>query len=181
MICCAEDLNIPIFYQDTDSIHIHQSNLCLLANEFMKRYNRELIGKQLGQFHSDFNSFGSTDEMPVAVRSVFVMKKGYIDQLKNSTEEIAFHIRLKGIPSDLVVKKANELFPNDIQCFYEDGLAYPMSSVSDNNEYSVFHLYKHIYNNEMIEFDLCESIKPSFELKDMKVSTRDHFIRQIQI
>ena len=77
VICCAEDLKIPVFYQDTDSIHIHQSRLNELADEFMKRYNRPLIGKALGQMHSDFQSFGSTDEMPIAIRSIFVMKKTY--------------------------------------------------------------------------------------------------------
>ena len=50
----AEDLNINIYYQDTDSIHIEKARLQDLANEFKLRFNRELIGKNLGQFHNDF-------------------------------------------------------------------------------------------------------------------------------
>ena len=53
----AEDLDIKIYYQDTYSMHIVKDKLNLLADEFKKRYNRELIGKNLGQFHNDFDEF----------------------------------------------------------------------------------------------------------------------------
>ena len=57
VICTAEDLNIPVFYQDTDSIHINQSRLDKLAKEF-KRIKRLLsllrfywlINNQVGFF-----------------------------------------------------------------------------------------------------------------------------------
>ena len=180
VICTAEDLNIPVFYQDTDSIHIHESKLNTLANEYKKRYNRELIGKNLGQFHPDFNSFGSTNEMPVAIRSIFCAKKTYIDQLQNTNQEIAFHIRMKGIIPDVIVDKANQLYPNDIQCTYEDGLVYPIPSSSDNKEYSIYHLYKSIYDGQTIEFDLATSkLHPCFDLSNFQVSTKESFIRQI--
>ena len=133
----------------------------------------------MGQFHPDFKSFGSIDKTPLAIRSIFVMKKTYIDQLKNQADETAFHIRMKGIPSDLIVKKANELYPKDIQCYYEGDYAFPMASVSSNKEYSVFHLYKTLYEGQAIEFDLCESSKPMFELKEFQMTTRDSFIRRI--
>ena len=179
VICTAEDLNIPVFYQDTDSIHIHQSQLDKLAKEFKRRYGRELIGKQLGQFHSDFKVFGSSDEMPIAIRSIFVMKKTYIDQLENQAGEIAFHIRCKGVIPDVIVDKANSMFPNDIQCVYEDGLVYPIPSVSDNKEYSIYHLYHALYDEEEIEFDLCKSKKkPCFEFENFNV-TKSSFIRKI--
>ena len=182
LITTAEDLNIPVYYQDTDSIHIHQSKLKSLADEFKRRYNRELIGEALGQFHSDFKTFGTSKDMPVAIRSVFCAKKMYCDQLMNSNNEIAFHIRLKGVVPDVIVDKANQMFPHDIQCYYDHGLVYPIDSVSDNNEYSVFHLYKALYDEEVIEFDLATSkIKPSFEIKDFQVRTRTSFIRRISI
>ena len=180
VICTAEDLGIQVFIQDTDSIHIHQSRLHELVNEFKKRYGRELIGKQLGQFHCDFQSFGSTDEMPIAIRSIFVMKKTYIDQLKNSCDEIAFHIRMKGVCQDVIVAKANELYPNDIQCEYRDGLTYPIPSTSDNEEYSIYHLYKELYDGQEIEFDLATSkLHPCFEFDKFEVSTKTTFIRKI--
>ena len=180
VICTAEDLDIPVYYQDTDSIHIHQSRLQTLENEFKRRYGRELVGNKLGQFHSDFASFGSTDDMPVAIRSIFVLKKTYIDQLKNSCGEIAFHIRMKGVIPDVIVAKANELFPHDIQCEYRDGLVYPIDSVSDNKEYSIYHLYHELYDEKSFEFDLCKSkIKPCFEFENFNVSTKTTFIRKI--
>ena len=58
VICTAQDLKdvdkVNIYYQDTDSIHIEYSKIPLLAKKFKEKFNRDLIGKQLGQFHSDF-------------------------------------------------------------------------------------------------------------------------------
>ena len=51
----SEDLDIKIFYQDTDSMHIEKDKLKLLENEYLKVYNRELIGDKMGQFHNDFD------------------------------------------------------------------------------------------------------------------------------
>ena len=108
------------------------------------------------------------------------MKKTYIDQLKNQAGEIAFHIRMKGVVPDVIVEKANQMFPNDILCEYRDGFVYPIDSVSNNEEYSIFHLYKDLYDGQVIEFDLATSkLKPSFDLKDFSVSTNDSFIRRI--
>ena len=108
------------------------------------------------------------------------MKKTYIDQLKNQAGEIAFHIRMKGIVPDVIVEKANELYPNDIQCYYQDGLVYPIDSVSDNKEYSIYHLYHELFNGKSFEFDLCKSkTKPCFEFKDFQVNTKTTFIRKI--
>ena len=42
----AEDLNIKIFYQDTDSMRIEKERLNDLSEEFKKKYNRELIVKK---------------------------------------------------------------------------------------------------------------------------------------
>ena len=52
----AEDLKINVYYQDTDSLHIESDKLEELRTVFKNKYNRELIGKNLGQFHSDFES-----------------------------------------------------------------------------------------------------------------------------
>ena len=180
VIYTAEDLGFVPRYTDSDSFFIEQRALPLLADEFKKRYGRELIGKQLGQFHCDSPSYGSTDDMPIITRSIFVMKKCYCCQLLNSSQEIAFVIRMKGVIPDVIVDKANQLYPNDIQCNYEGGLVYAIPSVSSNKEYSIYHLYKDLYNGQEIEFDLCKSkIKPCFEIKDFQVSSKTSFIRKI--
>ena len=108
------------------------------------------------------------------------MKKCYIDMLKNEKNEIAFMIRMKGITSDVIVKKANEMFKDSIQCEYRDGLVYPEKICSDGI-YSIVKLYEYLYNGNPIEFDLVESSRPSFEMYLDKVVTRQHFIRKIQI
>jgi len=117
----------------------------------------------------------------IGTRGIFCTKKCYCVQLKNKNGDIAFHVRLKGVPADVIVKKANELFPSDIQCYYRDSLAFPVPSVSSNEEYSVWRLYRSIYDGQVIEFNLCESDKPMFELKDFHMSTKDSFIRRISL
>ena len=180
MIYTLEDLGFVPKYSDTDSFFVEQRALPLLVQEFKRRYGRELIGKALGQFHCDSPSFGSTDEMPIITRSIFVFKKCYVCQLLNTSQEIAFVIRLKGVIPDVIVDKANELFPYDIQCEYRDGLVYAISSTSDNNEYSIYHLYHELYEGKSFEFDLCKSkLKPCFEFENFNVSTKTTFIRKI--
>jgi hypothetical protein len=49
----AEDNDIKMFYQDTDSCHMNQSDVIKLSELFKDKYSRELIGKRIGQFHSD--------------------------------------------------------------------------------------------------------------------------------
>ena len=180
VIYTLEDLGFVPRYTDSDSFFVEQRAIPILAEEFKKRYGRELIGKNLGQFHCDTPTYGSSDEMPIITRSIFVFKKCYVCQLLNTTNEIAFVIRLKGVVQDVIVDKANELYPQDIQCYYEDGLVYPKPSVSSNEEYSIFHLYKSLYDGQVIEFDLCKSkLHPCFELREFKMNTKETFIRRI--
>ena len=78
VMCTAEDNNIPIYYQDTDSMHIENDLIPLLANKFKERFGRELIGKNLGQFHSDFEPIVKGGDNPVSIESYFICKKAYI-------------------------------------------------------------------------------------------------------
>ena len=56
VMCLAEDNHLDIYYQDTDSMHIKQKDIDVLATKFCEIYDRELIGKSMGQFHTDFDS-----------------------------------------------------------------------------------------------------------------------------
>mmetsp|Transcript_26569 Transcript_26569/g.85865 ORF Transcript_26569/g.85865 Transcript_26569/m.85865 type:complete len:90 (-) Transcript_26569:825-1094(-) len=51
----AQDLNIPITSTDTDSFHIQRSGIPTLNKAFQERYGRAMVGKALGQLHSDFD------------------------------------------------------------------------------------------------------------------------------
>lgn len=103
VMCLAEDLDIDIYYQDTDSMHIIDESIGKLACEFEKTYGRQLIGKGLGQFHSDFSS--KISKNPTSVESYFLGKKAYIDKL--STGE--HHIRLKGISESSIATHSDPM------------------------------------------------------------------------
>ena len=92
-----------IYYQDTDSMHIDYESLQPLANEFRKRYGRELIGKQLGQFHSDFELEGAVGE--VHSRLLIILgKKTYFDDLYGHDTDgnlvVGHHYRTKGMTKE---------------------------------------------------------------------------------
>ena len=115
----AEDNNIYIFYMDTDSIHIENNKIDLLSKKYKETYGRELIGKNLGQFHNDFDfkpTLKTKDKILIdegkikAVQTIILGKKFYFDKLEApiikfdkktlKSEQIinnSYHMRLKGI------------------------------------------------------------------------------------
>jgi hypothetical protein len=116
----AEDLDIKIYYQDTDSIHIKQEDLPLLADKFKDKYNRELIGSDLGQFHSDFDSIASSEQIKEAAsqgvkyqvwskKLIALGKKSYLDILEDNLGNIGYHARMKGVPNQCLTIKCQEL------------------------------------------------------------------------
>ena len=179
VMCLAEDNDIPIYYQDTDSMHLRESDLNKLSELYKTKYHRELIGKSLGQFHSDFANIKGSENMPVAIKSIFVGKKTYIDMLYDKTTgEIAFHCRAKGIPTDVLVKTANKKYPDYIPCKLIDGLVYPQS-IGEN--YSIYKLYEDLYSGREVEFDLCIGSKPCFDMKsNYSIKTKSSFIRKLK-
>ena len=156
----AEDLDIDMYYTDTDSIHIDESKINYLGEEFRKKYNRELIGNGLGQFHTDFDLDGAVGDI-IASESVFLGKKCYIDKItgkdKDGKELVDYHIRMKGVNSNSIRVKANQEYNGDLVQLYED-----------------------LYKGKKIEFDLLTG-GPSFQLnKDMTIKSRKKFTRAIQ-
>jgi hypothetical protein len=182
----CESNNLEVFYQDTDSIHIYTSDIPILEQKFRETYHRELIGNNLGQFHSDFKKINIEDkDIPVSVKSIFVGKKSYIDMLQNNYGDIAFHCRCKGIKTDVLAIRANELYPDLIPCYYSDEL---IRAIYDgipwdinNSEFSIMKLYEDLYDGISIDFDLCKSSSPSFEFnKDFTIKNKQEFIRTLK-
>jgi len=159
VMCLAEDLDIDMYYTDTDSIHIDNSKINLLADEYKKINNKELIGSKMGQFHSDFDSNILKGEV-LASRSIFLGKKCYIDELvsMDTLDKIDYHIRLKGIPNQSILHYCKQ------------------------NTITPFELYEKLYDGEEITFDLtCNHMKVNFKFhKDMTISTLDSFDRKIK-
>ena len=142
VMCTAEDIGIKIYYQDTDSMHIQKNKIDDLAKEYKKRFGRELIGKNLGQFHNDFDEV----ENGYAYKSIFVGKKMYVDMLKNEKNKQGIHYRMKGVNLDCV-----KLY-------------------SEENNCEIFDIYNKLYNNEEITFDLLKA-KPCFKMNDNQTVT----------
>ena len=56
VMCLAEDLDIMIYYKDTDSIHIPVEKVPVLENAYKEIFKKELRCADMGQFHHDFES-----------------------------------------------------------------------------------------------------------------------------
>ena len=87
-------------------------------------YGRVLIGKELGQFHSDF------DGADYATESIFLAKKVYYDKLAKYDGTQGDHIRMKGISGDAIKFYCKE------------------------NNMTVLELYKFLFKGGEAKFDL---------------------------
>jgi len=109
----AEDIDAKIYYQDTDSMHIQDEKINELSIEYKKLYNKDLIGKDLGQFHCDFDF--KSDETPIAIESIFLGKKAYLDKVEcinDNKINYEYHIRMKGVPSQAIKENAYQKYLN---------------------------------------------------------------------
>ena len=163
VMCLAEDEDIDLYYQDTDSIHLKENQINKLADVFEKTYERKLIGKDMGQFHSDFSIEGCKEVY--AEKSIFLGKKKYIDSLvgidkQTGKEKRELHIRMAGIPTSCVRYEATNKYGGD-----------------------VFKLYEDLYRGEKVSFDLLEGgCRVNFQhTKDMRIKTNNEFTRTIKV
>jgi len=149
VMCLAEDRNYMIYYQDTDSMHIDYDAVNKLSCDYKLKYGRDLIGEGLGQFHSDFA--GKSDDEIYAVESIFLGKKCYIDKLRlinDGIETFEYHIRMKGVPNEIVNLTADKL-----------------------HEGNVLNMYKYMFEGKSVVFDLLAGMKKFF------VGSSDYSIR----
>jgi hypothetical protein len=160
VMCLAEDNEMKIYYQDTDSMHIEDRHIEPLSKLYEEKYGRTLIGKNMGQFHSDFSS-DKIKENIIAVKSLFLGKKCYIDVLEGEDENGIvvqdYHMRMKGV--------------NDIAIKY-----YCLT-----NNINPYELYKKLYEGSKIKLDLTAGgNKCSFEFnKNYTITSNSAFIREI--
>lgn len=99
VMCLAHDLGIRIFYTDTDSMQI-EDRLDELSAAFKEKYGRELIGKDLGQFHTDFEDINGKPSW--GIEGWYIDKKVYCVKLTNEDGDIRYHVRCKGIPGKCI-------------------------------------------------------------------------------
>lgn len=136
LMTVAECNDIPIFYQDTDSLHMLKKDVPRLQELFYEKYSRVLDGKGIGQFHSDFEADNKIDTVLHSRRFIGLGKKCYMDIkiCKKKNEQKIYeenHIRMKGISMEAIYYAAEQL------------------------NISVEVLYERLYKGETMEFDLC--------------------------
>lgn len=158
----AEDNQIDIYYQDTDSMHMKKNEVSKLAQLFESKYNRGLIGKNLGQFHGDFELKinGRKADDVYSSELVCLGKKCYIDRLVGTIDGkkvYGYHTRMKGVPEESIDYRCEMIGCNKLQ------------------------LYRSLYKGETHKFDLtCGGKKTKMKKNNnITVSTLQKFERKI--
>ena len=146
VICTAHEEKMKIYYTDTDSMLIDEDYVQPLAEIYKQKYGRELIGKNLGQFHTDFDFKGMDDVRSIGL--VVLGKKCYLNKLegtdKEGTKQYSWHMRLKGISTDAIdhyLSKQKEINP----------------------DYDEWAMYTDLHKGESIQFDMNVNNKVRFE------------------
>ncbi len=118
VMCLAEDFGINIYYQDTDSMHIDADKINDLSILYYGLYGRDLIGKNMGQFHSDFDFKSHKSYPPISTQLIAISKKLYCDKIRvvdpewdgkgEVPYEYTYHCRAKGTPSRAILDYCHE-------------------------------------------------------------------------
>lgn len=153
----ANDNDIPVYYTDTDSMHLRQKDVPKLEQLYQEKYNEKITGNQLGQFHTDFNP-SSRDVSPVGLHSkrfIGLGKKCYLDILTNKEGQTDYHIRFKGANS------------KNIKEYCKD------------EKIDIVEFYERLYKGEPVYVDIAKG-KVRFEYINNKVKTKNEFIKKFQ-
>jgi len=148
VLSCCPDPDQALYYTDTDSIHIEEWAIPEMAATYQAKYGTPLIGKGLGQFHSDFDFAGcqaielkhDDDGEPYfkiktlgkgdyktkgeikSEMAVFIGKKAYFDRIVDTgnPEFFAYHMRLKGVPEKVLIHKIETKYGGRPEFIYDD-------------------------------------------------------------
>jgi hypothetical protein len=163
------DNNMPVYYTDTDSIHMREADQENLSRLYMEKYGKVLIGKKLGQFSSDFKMEENPKDYTNVESILFVAlaPKVYMDVLKGVhkvTGEVKYdtHVRIKGINKTAInyeiLKRKKEKKKTNEKCC---------------NETIMIDIFRDLVDGKEIEFILNPTkFDPSFEYKNGYVRSR---------
>jgi hypothetical protein len=166
----SETLEIPIYYQDTDSCHMETKDVDVLITEYERIYGRELLGVNLGQFAIDNDDqteyqdekLRITDKSTMFVdEAIYISPKVYWENLIgiNSYQETARcdYFRCKSVPRE---------------CFMYYQLVQQVL-IKDQ--------YLQMKEGKEIRYDLtCGNTKACFEWDGMQISNKS-MIRTIKL
>jgi hypothetical protein len=99
VMALADEMNIKIFYQDTDSMHIVQKDIVRLEKAYNSKYESKLIGGAMGQFACDFadTKYKIHKEGLLSRRCIILAKKTYMDIVSDIHGHYYAHWRMKGV------------------------------------------------------------------------------------
>jgi hypothetical protein len=171
----AQDENIPIYYQDTDSMMLHDDDIPKLEEVFMNKYGRKLVGKDLGQFSSDlkaeddsdFGKSGKKIKDIYATEGIFVGKKAYIlkvecEDTEGNIYDAGYHSRCKGVNTQSIEH---------------------LLSQSEHSHKDRLDVYNDWYEGKAYDLDLTagQSVcSMDINLKTNTIKNRQEFIRNIK-
>ena len=141
--------NYPIYYTDTDSLHMDYDDVNKFEEKFKQEYNRDITGKQLGQFHIDFDLDGAgKNEDIYATKSIFLGKKSYYDKLVSKDDDgnliTGEHVRMKGCTSEGLLDLSKK----------HDGIENVYEKLAKGDEIEcVLNPYNEEDNSEKVMFD----------------------------
>ena len=101
----AADIDVQIYYQDTDSIHLNYEDVDKVVKRYKEKYGLELVGDELGKFHVDFPDIEKGCGEVYGTESFFLGKKSCFDELKSTKEGKIINgdlSRMKGIPTPCI-------------------------------------------------------------------------------
>ena len=164
VITTAEQNGLEIYYQDTDSMHILESDIDKLAVIFSEKYGQNLIGSKLTQFHCDFDSIATDEQLKNftgkyhvwSKKLIALGKKSYLDILEDNIGNTGYHIRLKGIPNKCILNYCSK------------------------NKISVEELYMKLYNGETITFNILDGSQGFKKTSTFEQTNRKEFTRNIK-
>ncbi|KAL0219543.1 hypothetical protein P9112_005196 [Eukaryota sp. TZLM1-RC] len=169
VICLADDLGIYPTYLDTDSMHIKFSQL---TKKYQETYKRKLVGKEMGQFHTDFKYSGKGEAG--AITSIILGKKIYTDVLvgmKSLGKDEEGLPNIETINGYYVIEDENEEQHQRLKGISEKAREIKI------NKLGFYQLWNSLYDGKEIEFDL----SGNFKYEKYEVSTNKHIIRKVKI
>jgi hypothetical protein len=198
LMCCAEDIGVKIFYQDTDSVHMRFEDVAKVEEAYFKKYGLVLDGSALGNFHIDLESDAidkrakelnlkeGKDYDLVSQNALFLNKKDYCESMiglmKDGTlmkttdgnDLVDYSIHIKGIPEMAVWYKCNKEKMNPIEFFQK---RYAVGSEPELQEAITIDCLKTWCREKNEEWSRC-----SFEFnKNHTITNRDNLVRSVGI
>lgn len=185
----ANTKKIEIVYQDTDSMHMPMDKVPLLQKAFHEKFNRELIGPDLGQFHNDLAANFSINGVQVSALDcysetcIILGKKAYYDE--NKILESESNIKKIKTAFDAYNKKNNtnkKYSDSDWMHLTQDHIRLKGvgSKSFKKNWGNVKETFEELYNGIAKQFDLAKGY-PKFEFRNLNtVFQRTTFMRLIQ-